>query len=998
MGGSSGARGTVATSGAPPYDSAVSLTRASKTPEVVTGGAPVHSTASTASTATSANLPGLVRELQQRAGNRATARLLAIGQAKLAVSPAGDRYEREADDVAREVMRALRHGSGEGSGEAATERLRSAGGEGAAPLGGRIARLPGTAAAPIGPEGGDVDHSVETRIRAAGQGGSRIPAGVRRPMEGAFGADFGDVRLHRGNEAEALNRDVGALAFTVGNDIFLGKSAPEVTTPAGQSVLAHELTHTIQQGAARLFEKADGAEVQRIAAIGAAPLSVQRHGSAEHLMLGQVNPKDLKVIADAREGAKLVRKEGGDPVAAKESAMHVLLRERGRVRAWQRNEPKGLDDVVDPEWQVRLVRVTPTSQLEEGSTRKDVICTYGEMNMLADYFGSPEELKALHPDRLWRVLQTEREGYYLYLGNLLKEFASEAFVEKDVPVKGWFGTSWGAKTSRQRFYLPESKWELESPKESDYTETAPGTLEGQAFEGSARYHKGGETGSAKLNAATMEGLEGLPGPLTDKGILPQDPGLQNFYGKGKGTGTAWGVTARNACHFAPESWRSWEKYHREALSLADRADRMRFSARSPGNSKEERSAQMAKAEELENEAWLTNGFGDHYLQDSFAAGHLVNKTLIMQWFTEHLKTGGYLLTGDLTRFAQMGATQQPGLAPSDYSKNPQVQARNPQAVANGQGGEEGFNQLGLQSVNVSPAAKGLFAAWRVSDKSDGQLDPTDVLRLDHSSLTPGSTFPTTRTQAKAALEELRAAGLCTSHTVNRVKGNQEEDVAYQLHANDRAKGLSKDIKQGPGLNDPDKALQTATSNIYYEWLNSALVQSGAGALHDHFCVQGLWVGNEANRVNLFKVYGDYNMLAEGGGEGAQYAAETAQLSQDNIAQVASGDRPVQQAEGKGVQEILDRLPSKVRVDFKPVDLASKTGFGGGKVLEGSQFRPPPGATLPLDQWHTALKNYMNGDYLKELFNTWASFNSKVARAVPTLTSFEKVSPHAGEEF
>jgi hypothetical protein len=57
-----------------------------------------------------AAVPSVMMGVQRKAGNRATAGLLAVGQAKLAVGPAGDRYEREADAVATEVLSRLRSG------------------------------------------------------------------------------------------------------------------------------------------------------------------------------------------------------------------------------------------------------------------------------------------------------------------------------------------------------------------------------------------------------------------------------------------------------------------------------------------------------------------------------------------------------------------------------------------------------------------------------------------------------------------------------------------------------------------------------------------------------------------------------------------------------------------------------------------------------------------------------------------------------------------------
>jgi hypothetical protein len=70
-------------------------------------------------------------------------------------------------------------------------------------------------------------------------------------MEPRLGADFGAVRVHTDREADSFSRAVHARAFTLGSDIFFraGEYAPG--RPEGRRLLAHELTHSIQQGAAR---------------------------------------------------------------------------------------------------------------------------------------------------------------------------------------------------------------------------------------------------------------------------------------------------------------------------------------------------------------------------------------------------------------------------------------------------------------------------------------------------------------------------------------------------------------------------------------------------------------------------------------------------------------------------------------------------------------------------------------------------------------------------
>jgi len=84
-------------------------------------------------------------------------------------------------------------------------------------------------------------------IHAGGSTGVELPTRVRLFMEPRFGADFAAVRIHVGERAAALAGALGAQAFTVGHDIYFGKDQFQPDSPAGRELIAHELTHTIQQ-------------------------------------------------------------------------------------------------------------------------------------------------------------------------------------------------------------------------------------------------------------------------------------------------------------------------------------------------------------------------------------------------------------------------------------------------------------------------------------------------------------------------------------------------------------------------------------------------------------------------------------------------------------------------------------------------------------------------------------------------------------------------------
>ncbi len=155
-------------------------------------------------------------------------------QAKLTVGSADDPSEREADEMADRVVRSL-------SGSEMVDRTHTAAGGQS-----RIRRA--ASGAGIGAAGGDVDRATERVIQSAKGGGSALPAGPRAQMERSIGADFGGVRVHTGPQAAELNSRIQASAFTTGNDIFFRDGFPDTSRASGQHLLAHELTHTVQQG------------------------------------------------------------------------------------------------------------------------------------------------------------------------------------------------------------------------------------------------------------------------------------------------------------------------------------------------------------------------------------------------------------------------------------------------------------------------------------------------------------------------------------------------------------------------------------------------------------------------------------------------------------------------------------------------------------------------------------------------------------------------------
>lgn len=84
-------------------------------------------------------------------------------------------------------------------------------------------------------------------LGVVGSGGSTLNDGVRGDMEARLGHDFSDVRVHTDDRADASARSVSAHAYTVGSDIVFQRGAYDPSSTSGQTLLAHELTHVVQQ-------------------------------------------------------------------------------------------------------------------------------------------------------------------------------------------------------------------------------------------------------------------------------------------------------------------------------------------------------------------------------------------------------------------------------------------------------------------------------------------------------------------------------------------------------------------------------------------------------------------------------------------------------------------------------------------------------------------------------------------------------------------------------
>ena len=135
------------------------------------------------------------------------------------------------------------------------------------------------AAAPeVGMAGGGLSDALAGRIDAQRGGGAGLDAGTRNTMEDTLGASLDGVRVHVGQESDHLNSSISAKAFTTGNDVFVRSDQWAPGSSSTQRLLAHELTHVVQQ---RTMAGEGGSM-----SVGASDTSEEREADdvAEHVM------------------------------------------------------------------------------------------------------------------------------------------------------------------------------------------------------------------------------------------------------------------------------------------------------------------------------------------------------------------------------------------------------------------------------------------------------------------------------------------------------------------------------------------------------------------------------------------------------------------------------------------------------------------------------------------------------------------------------------------
>jgi hypothetical protein len=180
-----------------------------------------------------------ILHLQKTIGNQAVTQLIQSGaiQAKLTIGKPNDIYEQEADRVADQVMR-----MSEGSLVSSHSSLGRKEDE----LEEENIKTPVFTKSETGSTPG-VTPDIENSISAMKSGGQPLSESTRAFFEPRFGIDFRHVRVHTDSKAAQTAQAIHAQAYTMGNHIVFNKNQYAPEAAQGKSILAHELTHVIQQ-------------------------------------------------------------------------------------------------------------------------------------------------------------------------------------------------------------------------------------------------------------------------------------------------------------------------------------------------------------------------------------------------------------------------------------------------------------------------------------------------------------------------------------------------------------------------------------------------------------------------------------------------------------------------------------------------------------------------------------------------------------------------------
>jgi Domain of unknown function (DUF4157) len=215
---------------------------------------------------------------------------------------------------------------------------------------------------------GTVAPAVSSYLEQSAGKGNQLPAKTLKEMNAGFGVDFSKVRIHNDQEANAANQKLQAQAFTHGNDVYFNQGKFDPETAAGKFLLAHELTHVVQQnkGAMQKEVKRQPATAAKVPGIATpVPGGVQPSPKGEYETT--VNGMKVTIRPDIQsrakgKGAKTEFKQSGGEISA-------IKTKGGKVTSYKGPEPVVV--IIQTTYQ-RNARPTDPSTYGRGTTAADI--------------------------------------------------------------------------------------------------------------------------------------------------------------------------------------------------------------------------------------------------------------------------------------------------------------------------------------------------------------------------------------------------------------------------------------------------------------------------------------------------------------------------------------------------------------------------------------------------------------------------------------------------
>ena len=414
----------------------------------------------------------------------------------------------------------------------------------------------------------------------------------------AEGIDFDAIRVHYSDTARAGSdracRAVGARAFTVGSEIWFAAGAFRPDRRDGLWLLAHEVAHVVQQslGLVRLVAPGGGVAPGHARGGGSALMpTVMPAGTAEeHAADAAADAFVAGRVAQfgcAGAGAGASRMASAGQVSDGGAGVGRVPLVLQRYMAWEHSTLGDVDPV--------MVEAAADGDTAPMAAYRALLSELGRAPRQAVVAGLRARYPGIDPVRL------PGSGLVITLGelNYLPDYLGRPEDIESAPLR-FVGPliqsvrSWSVAELARPAGVRSSRVALSAPP--------------RLLPGSLRYP--------------------LLGPLAETAEIAAISALGRRNGLAPARRYAT-VLAQNSGHFAPFSWYRWLGFHQAARSLIER---------SAGETGAEREALRLRAR-------VTAGFADHFLQDSFAAGHLVNKTLVIQWYIEWLAASGVTYPG-----------------------------------------------------------------------------------------------------------------------------------------------------------------------------------------------------------------------------------------------------------------------------------------------------------------------------------------------------------------